>query len=255
MLHPDTYRPAYADYLATELAPRVDQLVGGAGRHSLFGLLGHGGGEAVRQGWHRDFVRPGFIENEFEMGTPAEARFLAASHALCCQLNAPLLPGDRFLQLVPGSHRRASTPAEIAAGEAGAAAEMPGARTVAMEPGDIALYDPNLWHRGWNPEGRARWTVPAWARALESSPCRALHATSAVESAIIPSKGEPPAGTRLRRASPRSTARSGRSAARCSPSRPGRPPPTRCSSRGTSRARSHRRFVLPLIHFMPDSLR
>ena len=29
------------------------------------------------------------------------------------------------------------------------------------EPGDIVYYDANLWHRGFNPEGKKRWTLHA----------------------------------------------------------------------------------------------
>ena len=36
---------------------------------------------------------------------------------------------------------------------------MPNALVVELEPGDIAYYNANLWHRGWNPEGRKRWTM------------------------------------------------------------------------------------------------
>jgi hypothetical protein len=31
--------------------------------------------------------------------------------------------------------------------------------TVEMEPGDVAFYYSNLWHRGYNPEGKLRWTM------------------------------------------------------------------------------------------------
>jgi hypothetical protein len=75
------------------------------------------------------------------------------------QFNAPLLPGDRFLNIVPASHLRASTPDEIQASKAGDQADMPGALAVELRPGDIAYYNANLWHRGWNPDGELRWTM------------------------------------------------------------------------------------------------
>ena len=74
------------------------------------------------------------------------------------QFNAPLVAGDRFLHIVPGSHLRASTDAEIEASRS-ESGEMPGALVVDLEPGDIVHYNANLWHRGWNPEGRKRWTL------------------------------------------------------------------------------------------------
>jgi hypothetical protein len=30
---------------------------------------------------------------------------------------------------------------------------------VQLHAGDIAYYNANLWHRGWNPEGNLRWTM------------------------------------------------------------------------------------------------
>jgi ectoine hydroxylase-related dioxygenase (phytanoyl-CoA dioxygenase family) len=30
---------------------------------------------------------------------------------------------------------------------------------VELEPGDIVFYNANLWHRGFNPEGKKRWTL------------------------------------------------------------------------------------------------
>ena len=85
------------------------------------------------------------------------------------QINAPLLPADSFLEIVPGSHIRPETTAEVAAARegggfpwaasAGEKREMPGAVRLALEPGDIAYYNSNLWHRGYNPEGRPRWTM------------------------------------------------------------------------------------------------
>jgi len=94
------------------------------------------------------------------------------------QINAPLLPGDHFLQLVPAAHLRDSTIQELAAGRyvdelglEGVAQDMgpdvgphmPGAITVELEPGDIVYYFSQFWHRGWNPHGADRWTLHcAW---------------------------------------------------------------------------------------------
>ena len=67
---------------------------------------------------------------------------LAGAAGLATQMNAPLLAGDRYMQVVPGSHCRASTPAELAvlrAERAGVlAAVMPGvARDMAARGGMI----------------------------------------------------------------------------------------------------------------------
>jgi proline iminopeptidase len=170
LLHPAKYRPAFGDYLAQELVARADPLVGGAGRHSMFGMLGHGGGAAVAQGWHGGLshvglVRPSFVEGEHGASATEELAYLAGAAGLATQMNAPLLAGDRYMQVVPGSHCRASTPAELAvlrAERAGVlAAVMPGAVAVELEPGDVCFYDPNIYHRGYNPGGEPRWTMHA----------------------------------------------------------------------------------------------
>ncbi len=151
LLPPEKYEPAFAEWLDEDLAPQIETLLDdGPVRHSLFGMLAGGGGQPYRQAWHRDIGKP---------GAPDETAFLRRHHGRFVQFNAPLLPGDRFLNIVPASHLRASTPAEIEASKAGELADMPGAMIVELKPCDIAYYNANLWHRGWNPEGQARWTV------------------------------------------------------------------------------------------------
>ena len=153
MLHPDKYDPAWAEWLAEDLVFYIDTLVGGPARHSLFGMLAGGGSQPYRQAWHRDIGKP---------GAPDEVGFLARFHGHFVQFNAPLIASDRFLQIVPSSHLRASTDDELWTAQNGGAAEvedMPGGITVELEPGDIVFYNANLWHRGFNPEGQKRWTL------------------------------------------------------------------------------------------------
>ena len=149
LLHPDKFDPAYAQWLDQDLALHLEALVGPV-RHSLFGMLAGGAGQPYRQAWHRDLGKP---------GDPDEEGFLRRFHGRSVQFNAPLLPGDHFLNIVPASHRRASTAAEIEAAKAGDQAQMPEALVVEVEPGDIVYYNANLWHRGWNPEGQMRWSL------------------------------------------------------------------------------------------------
>ncbi|MCX5662221.1 MAG: phytanoyl-CoA dioxygenase family protein [Planctomycetota bacterium] len=173
ILHPDRYQPAFADWLAEDLAPLIEATIGGPARHSLYGMLAAGAGEPYLQGWHRDLGKP---------GAPDEVEYLKHHHGRFVQFNAPIQPDDHFLHIVPASHLRASTPAEIKAqnrpafdrqGKTGplsadelialekwdAADAMPGAMIVRMNPGDIAFYNANLWHRGWNAKGLTRWTM------------------------------------------------------------------------------------------------
>jgi len=153
LLSPDNYDPVYGEWLDGELAPHLETLIaGGEVRHSLFDMLAGGGGQSYQQNWHRDLCIP---------GAPDEAAYLRRHHGHFVQYNIPLFPGDRFLNIVPASHLRASTPAEIQAVEAGKQATMPDAISVELEPGDAVYYNANLWHRGWNPEGINRWTMHA----------------------------------------------------------------------------------------------
>jgi len=157
LLNPDKYQPAFGEWLAEDLVPQIETLVGGAARHSLFGMLASGGGKPYKQSWHRDFAR-GSI--------PDEAGFLSKTHGDYVQFNAPLVEDDRYLNIVPASHLRASTDNEIRESKGGEAADMPSAMVVELEPGDIVYYNANLWHRGWNPEGNKRWTLHCanWVR-------------------------------------------------------------------------------------------
>ena len=150
LLHPYKYDPAFGQWLAEDLAPQLEAFLGGPARHSLFGMLAGGGGRSYTMAWHRDIGKPGAAD---------EAEFLQKHHGRSVQFNAPLVAADRFLHIVPASHLRASTQDELTAAAAGDAADMPDALVVELEPGDIAYYNANLWHRGWNPEGKKRWTL------------------------------------------------------------------------------------------------
>jgi nicotinamide N-methyltransferase len=152
LLSPDKYDDEFGRWLDEDLSPQIETLLEGPGRHSLFGMIGGGGGKPYKLAWHRDLGKP---------GAPDEVQYMARYHRRFVQFNAPLLEGDTFLHIVPASHSRASTQAEIAASAAGDNADMPDAMVVQLNPGDIAWYDANLWHRGWNPTGLPRQTLHA----------------------------------------------------------------------------------------------
>ncbi len=150
MLHPDKYDPAFAAWLDADIIPTVEAIFDAPGRHSLFGMLASGGGQSYSNPWHRDLCRPGALN---------EAEILERDLSRHVQFNAPLKPGDRFLQIVPGSHARPSTEAELEVYTDNPNGNMPGQITVELEPGDIVYYNANLWHRGLNPEGILRWSM------------------------------------------------------------------------------------------------
>lgn len=90
----------------------------------------------VKLGWHRDRPPDSGIHS-FQL---------------------PLLPGDRFHELVPRSHNRELTAAEIAARNAGGQ-DMPGAVNIELDVGDILLRSPLIFHRGYNENGIERLTI------------------------------------------------------------------------------------------------
>ena len=152
LMHPDKYDDAWGGWVDEDVHPHLEALLGAPVRHSLFGMLASGAGKGYRLAWHRDLCTP---------GAPDEQDALRRLDGELIQFNAPVADVDTFLHVVPGSHRQASTPAQRAAQAAGVDGDMPGAVEVRLEPGDILYYNPNLWHRGWNPAGHLRWTLHA----------------------------------------------------------------------------------------------
>jgi hypothetical protein len=98
--------------------------------------------------WHRDDVPASAgPEEELErLGRPAW-------HA---QWNLALFE-DESLVVVPGSHRRARTEAERAAGPYEKC--LPGMKTVKLKPADVVFYDNNILHRGVYDKGKERMTL------------------------------------------------------------------------------------------------
>ena len=150
MLHPDKYDCAFAAWLDSDIIPMVEAILDGPGRHSLFGMVASGGAYPYSTPWHRDLCRP---------GNANEAEILERDLLRHIQFNAPLKPGDCFLQIVPGSHARHATEAELTVYTNSPNGDMPGQITVELEPGDIVYYNANLWHRGLNPQGVLRWSM------------------------------------------------------------------------------------------------
>jgi ectoine hydroxylase-related dioxygenase (phytanoyl-CoA dioxygenase family) len=106
-------------------------------------------GTTYELGWHRDVIQiPQEEIDEAAIYDPA--RFHNS-----VQINLALHE-DEALWVVPGSHRRPNTPAERAAFAgskhyAPLAAAMPDAVQVRIRPGQAALYNNNLIHRGYAP--------------------------------------------------------------------------------------------------------
>lgn len=115
-------------------------------------------GNDYKQGWHRDVLQ---VPEELI----DESRFSPDCFHNCMQINLALLP-DEALWIVPASHNRPNT-AEEGAAFAGAKhksppeADMPGAICVKLKPGEAAVYNNNMIHRGHNAPGHRRMTLHA----------------------------------------------------------------------------------------------
>jgi hypothetical protein len=111
--------------------------------------------------WHRDDIPPS-ATMEQELARLAEP----AWHA---QWNLALYD-DESLLVVPGSHARARTEAERAAGEY---AVLPGEEIVKLKAGDAVFYDNNILHRGKYDAGRERATLHGSVGHVRGSETRA----------------------------------------------------------------------------------
>ena len=168
---PGAVLASLADWVVTTVAGVASPVCGGRPlRHSMLSLLGGAapaaaGASGYQQHWHKDCH---WWHSGVRSGSADEVSLAELCHSKHVQFNAPLLPSDACLQLVPASHRRGTTPLER---EAAAATQMGdhsvamrhadaiGGVTITLEPGDIVFWDMLLVHRGWNPEGNPRMTL------------------------------------------------------------------------------------------------
>ncbi|MBA2481300.1 MAG: phytanoyl-CoA dioxygenase family protein [Planctomycetes bacterium] len=162
ILEPSSYHPSFKEFLDL---PRLNRAAAAvidstdiafAGLGVLIGSADH---RVCR--WHRDF----------KDGYPELPALLKRHHADFIQFNCALYD-DLSLWVVPGSHRRASTPGESAfsarfdvvgfngtyeqarAIDPDPLSGMPGAINVVLAAGDCVLYNPLLWHAA---EYRPEW--------------------------------------------------------------------------------------------------
>ncbi len=162
MLTPDEYQPALGEWFDADIIPTIEAIFDASTRCSWLTMLASGNGHHYRTPWHRDYCH---------VDHPVEALVLKRDLLRQCSFHAPLEPGDRFLQVIPGSHARSATEEEVAVYRNDRNDDMPGQLTIELEPGDIAFRHGNLLHRGLNPDGVWRRTlfagfwridVPVW---------------------------------------------------------------------------------------------
>ncbi|MBT7067097.1 MAG: hypothetical protein HN919_12390 [Verrucomicrobia bacterium] len=162
LLTAEKYDPAIGEFLEQVIVPDIESLLGEPVRLSWLLLLTAGAGNPAGVPLHRDNNESGGV-NEKEL----IERFQMKN----CLFMAPLLPDDRFLQIVPGSHLRLATEQEIAAARAlrpCAVDQVEGMTTIEMQPGDVLYHHTNLLHQGLNPSGSPRWTLLSglWAASM-----------------------------------------------------------------------------------------
>jgi len=145
------YYPAYGELLDSVMLPFTESLLNKPVRCSWLLMLTAGGGYPYSVPLHRD---------NSELGGANENDMLEMHRMNLCYFQAPLLPDDRFLQVVPGSHLRHATEKEVTVARSNLAdIDVPGLTTIELQPGDIVYRNTNLIHQGWNPEGVPRWTL------------------------------------------------------------------------------------------------
>lgn len=162
LLAPDKYDPAFGEFLENIILPSIDSLLNTPVWCSWLMALTGGADYPYSLQLHRD---------NNEVGGPDEMDLIEQFRMKQCYFQAPLLPDDRFLQVVPGSHLRRPTEAEKAAAtrlHASSSEDVPGLTTIELQPGDVVYRHTNLLHQGFNPDGRPRWTLVSglWADTL-----------------------------------------------------------------------------------------
>ncbi|KAI1099421.1 phytanoyl-CoA dioxygenase [Jackrogersella minutella] len=132
-----------ASYFGDEILGVAKELLGPCGDDELvmelYNLLVRpSDGKDFELRWHRDDIPADASADEEldRLGKPAW-------HA---QWNLALCDGDESLIVVPGSHARARTDQERAAGPF--EPDMPGQLVVRLDAGDVVFYNNNILHRG-----------------------------------------------------------------------------------------------------------
>src|SRR5438270_5479071 len=139
LLRPELGEPVFAEYLAS--GPVLDvamDLLGPSLRLSLVNLLVNPAKREFRGEWHRDQVKQEL--------SPEEEEALLARLQDGVQWNTALYD-DACLLVVPGSHRRAATPAEREIQFRRPMDPMPGQRVVQLAAGQGFYHNAQLLHR------------------------------------------------------------------------------------------------------------
>jgi hypothetical protein len=151
LMHPDLGEPVFAQYLASDPVLTVaEALLGTDLRLSLLHLFVNPVERDFSIPWHRDLLH--------EELPPEEEAALLAGRQDCLQWNTALYD-EACLRIVPGSHRRASTPAEREVWFRHPEEPMPGELAVELKAGQGIYYSEQLLHRGVYPAGQPRQTL------------------------------------------------------------------------------------------------
>jgi ectoine hydroxylase-related dioxygenase (phytanoyl-CoA dioxygenase family) len=127
-------------------------------------------GESFEGEWHRDV--------QYEESDEAMQRKIileSGGSGRAVQIQIALVP-SADVEIVPGSHLRWDTADEYAIrlGEGGRnnrSALMPGAKRIALAPGDVAVFNPNAVHRGRYHEDKPRRTLMLTYLASSQTHC------------------------------------------------------------------------------------
>jgi len=152
LLTDERFLPMQSVFLRPEIMREVEGLLGAPLVINNASLFAAEPGTCYRLGWHRDVIQ--IPQDQIDEAAIYNGERFHNS----VQVNLALYE-DETLWVVPGSHRRPNTIDERAAFSgskhyAPLDAEMPGAVQVRIRPGQAALYNNNIIHRGWNPSFR-----------------------------------------------------------------------------------------------------
>lgn len=152
LLTDERFLPVQPVFFRPEIMGPVEKLLGAPLVIDNASLFAAEPGTCYRLGWHRDVIQ--IPQDQIDEA----AIYDGGRFHNNVQVNLALYE-DETLWVVPGSHRRPNTDGERTAfggsmHYAPIDAEMPGAVQVRIRPGQAALYNNNIIHRGWNPSFR-----------------------------------------------------------------------------------------------------
>ena len=155
LMAPEFGEKVFSEYLVSEPVQKYARLIVGD-RQRLGWIGGFASVEIAGYhcGWHRDTSG-----KDRGLGGEEEMEVLRTHRKNMLKFHMALEP-DPCLWIVPGSHLRLRTEAELELLAAGGTGELAGAVHIDLRPGQTVFWNSNTLHRGLAPEGMTeRWSL------------------------------------------------------------------------------------------------